>query len=274
VPLAAREEAWLEAHLVACVACRAIAAMYAKDQFALRKLRDTTPEPPRDLWARTAARIERESAARLPRRPAGSRQGAPLPLLGGLSGLAVVAVVVVATAVSGGFLNGAGQPAVSSPAIALASQVIPLKAALEVDAGTVHWLGASDDGAFAYNVAHIDVVCAHDRQPDCAPFEDGHAKRVTLTATPRFVFQSPVDAQAVVVGTDSTGADAVIVVPLPTPDPTPDPTATAIATAAPGSSVEPSASLDAASSTEPTPTPSVLISATSTLVFVRAGFFF
>ena len=70
---------------------------------------------------------------------------------------------------------------------------------------------------------------------------------MTLTATPRFVFQSPVDHQAVVVGTDSTGADAIIVVPLPTPDPTPAPTATAGAEAAPGSSLEPSSSADAAS---------------------------
>lgn len=266
VPLAAREEAWLETHLAGCVACRAIAAMYTKDQLALRKLRDTTPEPPRDLWARTAARIERESAAKRARHPAGSRQGASLPVLGGLSGLAVVAVVVVATAISGGFLNGVGQPPASSPPIALASQVIPLKAALEVDAGTVNWLGASDDGAFAYNMARIDVVCPHDRQPDCAPFEDGHAKRVTLMATPRFVFQSPIDAQAVVVGTDSTGADAIFVVPLPTPDPTPEPTATASTEAAPGSSPDASASPDVVSSTEPTPTPSVLLSATSTLV--------
>lgn len=269
-PIAAREEAWLTVHLAGCVACRAIADMYAKDQVALRNLRDATPEPPRDLWARTAARIERESAAKRGRGPIGSRQGVPLPVLGGLSGLAVVGVVVVATAISGGFLNGVGQPATSSPPVALASQVI-LKAALEVDAGTVHWLGASDDGAFAYNVARIDVVCPHDRQPDCAPFEDGHAKRVTLMATPRFVFQSPVDAQAVVVGTDSTGADAVIVVPLPTPDPTPEPVVAASAEAAPGSSAEPSASSDAASSTEPTPTPSILISATSTLVPIASA---
>jgi hypothetical protein len=264
-PLAAREEAWLAAHLAGCVACRAIADMYAKDQLALRKLRETSPEPPRDLWARTAARIERESAAKRARRPLGSPQGLPLPVLGGLSGVAVVAVVVVATAVSGGFLNGVGQPAASSP-VALASQVIPLKAALEVDAGTVHWLGAGEDGAFAYNVAHIDVVCPHDRQPDCAPFEDGHAKRVTLTATPRFVFQSPVDAQAVVVGTDSTGADAVIVVPLPTPDPTPEAIPTASAGAAAAFGDQPASPVDVESSTEPTPTPSILISATSTLV--------
>ena len=267
-PLAAREQAWLDSHLAACVACRAIAEMYAKDSAALRTQRDAMPEPPRDLWARTAARIERESAARrTAMRRAGSRQGPSLPILGAVSGLAVVALVVVATAVSGGFLSGVGQQAASSPAIALASQAIPLKAALEVDAGTVTWLGASEDGAFAYNVADIDVVCPHDRQPDCAPFEDGHARRVTLTATPQFVFQSPVDYQAVVVGTDSTGADAIIVVPLPTPDPTPDVRRPRRATeAVPGSSLEP-----AASSIELSPTPSVLISATSTLVPIESA---
>ncbi len=44
--------------------------------------------------------------------------------------------------------------------------------------------GVRDDGAFAYNVANIDAVCPLDRQPDCAPFADGHARRVTLTADP------------------------------------------------------------------------------------------
>jgi hypothetical protein len=270
-PLAAREQAWLETHLADCVACRAIAEMYAKDRMALRKLDDVAPQPPRDLWARTAARIERESAAkRAAMRRAGPRQGPSLPFLTALSGLAVVMVVVVATSLSGGFLNGVGRQAASSPPVAFASQAIPSKAALEVDAGTVTWLGASDDGAFAYNVADIDVVCPHDRQPDCAPFEDGHARRVTLTAMPRFVYQSPVDAQAVLVGTDSTGADAIIVVPLPTPEPTPDPTPSASGEAVAGPSGEPSGSPDVAS-TAPSATPSILITATSTLVPIESA---
>ena len=49
-------------------ACRSVAAAYEADRLALRGLRDQQPEPPRDLWARTAAAIERESAvARRPR---------------------------------------------------------------------------------------------------------------------------------------------------------------------------------------------------------------
>jgi hypothetical protein len=242
-PLPKREVAWLETHLADCIACRAIAEMYASDRASLRKLRDNVPEPPRDLWARTAARIEQEAARRARTRPTRSRRTS-MPVLGTLSGLAVVAVVVVATAISGGFLGGIGQQPASSPPIALASQVIPSKSAIEVDAGTVHWLGSSEDGAFAYNVASIDFVCRHDRQPDCAPFEDGHAKRVTLAATPRFIFQSPVDDEAVVVGTDANGADTVFIVPLPTPDPTPEPTPDASATASAGSPEQPSASVE------------------------------
>ena len=247
-PLAKREEAWLEGHLAECIACRAIADMYSADRAALRLLRDDLPEPPRDLWARTAARIEQESARRTPAGPMRSRRPS-LPVLGTLSGLAVVSVVVVATAISGGFLGGIGQDgATRSPSIALASQVAPPSTAIEVGAGKVHWLGGGEDGVFAYNVADIDIVCRHDRQPDCAPFEDGHAKRVTLAATPRFVYQSPVDDQAVVVGTDATGADAVIVVSLPTPDPTPEPSAGESPSASGGSPEAPSASVASAPS--------------------------
>ena len=43
-------------------------AAYEADRLALRGLRDRAPEPPRDLWARTAAAIERESASHRARR--------------------------------------------------------------------------------------------------------------------------------------------------------------------------------------------------------------
>ncbi|MDO8485850.1 MAG: hypothetical protein Q7S35_12990, partial [Candidatus Limnocylindrales bacterium] len=265
-PLPAREETWLEAHLADCEPCGTIAEAYATDRLALRLLRDVNPEPPRDLWARTAAGIERESSARQPAgRRMRPRRTTSLPALGALSGLAVVAVVVVATAISGGFLGRVGRNDAAGPSasVALASQEIaPQPTALAVGAGKVHWLGASEDGAFAYNVADIDVVCPHDRQPDCAPFEDGHAKRVTLTATPKFVFQSPVDDQAVVVGTDANGADAVLVVALPTPDPTPEATAGASPEASTGSADSPTSSPSATpsapqASVSPTDLPTV-----------------
>ena len=159
----------------------------------------------------------RSSPPRAPSRPA----------VGALSALAVVAVVLVATALSGGFLGDHGIALASShPGESPGRQ--PARRADRHRRGRRRGPLARrpiDNGAFAYNVANVDAVCPLDRQPDCAPFADGHARPVTLTAIPKFVFQSPVDDQAVVVGTDAAGADAVIVVALPTPEPSILPTA-------------------------------------------------
>ena len=247
-PLKPSEAAWLETHLAECSACLAVAEAYVADRLALRRLRDAIPEPPRDLWARTAAGIEGEAVARGRARESGRPSPArSRPAIGVLSGLVVVALVLVATALSGGFLGNFGVALASShPAQSQTASFLPGPTAIAVGAGQVRWLGVRDDGAFAYNVANIDAVCPFDRQPDCAPFADGHARRVTLAATPRFVFQSPVDAEAVVVGTDAAGADAVIVVALPAPE-TPE----QIATAIPDSPVP----TVAAATIEPTPAP-------------------
>jgi hypothetical protein len=67
-PLPGPEAAWLESHLADCDNCRAIADSYEADRLLLRQLRENDPEPPRDLWARTAAGIEREGAAHRPAR--------------------------------------------------------------------------------------------------------------------------------------------------------------------------------------------------------------
>jgi WD40-like Beta Propeller Repeat len=255
-PLKRSEAAWLETHLAECSACLAIAEAYAADRLALRRLRDTMPEPPRDLWARTAAGIEREAAAG-GRARGSAKLGQPRsrPAIGALSGLAVVAVVLVATALSGGFLGNFGVVlSTNHPDQSLTASLRPAPTAIVVGAGQVRWLGVRDDGAFAYNVANVDAVCPLDRQPDCAPFADGHARRVTLAAVPKFVFQSPVDAQAVVVGTDAAGADAVIVVALPAPE-TPAPIETAAAESPvpsiPATTLEPTPETTASTSESP-----------------------
>ena len=100
--LGVEEAAWLEGHLAECPSCTSISAQFAADRLALRALREAPPQPPRDLWARTAAAIEQESgrghspATRTPRR---SR----LPI-GALSGLAVIAVVIGVSTLSGTLL--------------------------------------------------------------------------------------------------------------------------------------------------------------------------
>ena len=55
---------WLDEHMAGCAECAADLAAYTADRELLRALRDHAPEPPRDLWARTAAAIEQDHARR------------------------------------------------------------------------------------------------------------------------------------------------------------------------------------------------------------------
>src|SRR4051794_33076357 len=100
-PLDERGAAWLGSHLERCPDCRGDRDAYAADRALLRTLRTAPPEPPRDLWARTAAAIDqaapagRRPATRSPLagvlRPRGPR-GIPL---GPLTGVLAAAIVLV-----------------------------------------------------------------------------------------------------------------------------------------------------------------------------------
>lgn len=273
-PLQPPDATWLADHLAGCRTCRAIAAAYESDRMVLRALRDHEPEPPRDLWARTAAAIERESASRgsVPRR-AGSPRRRSMPALGVLSGVAVIAVVIGASVLSGGFLGGTKTvvlPPASNQAVALASSAAtPGPTPLAVGAGSVGWVGTAADGGLAYNVTDVDEVCPAERQPDCAPVADRGAKRVDIAIRPKSISQSPVNNEAVVVGTDATGEDAVMVIALPTPEPTATPKASAqptIPSVPPTATASPTATPARPSSTPsrtPAPTPTATANATA-----------
>jgi len=236
---------WLRDHLAGCSSCRGVAAAYQADTMALRALRDRTPEPPRDLWARTSAAIEREAAS-----SGGSRRistGRPRPALGVLSGIAVIAVVIGASVMSGGWLNAPTTvaPEPTSPGVALGSpSARPGPTPIVVGAGSVGWVGTSTTGELAYNVTNVNEVCPVERKPDCAEVSDGHSRQVDLKIHPKSISQSPVRNQAVVVGTDGSGSDAVMVIALPTVEPTTTPVPTAQEpSATPGT--EPSQTADA-----------------------------
>ena len=91
---------WLAGHLETCAECSRDREVYAADQALLRALRETTPEPPRDLWARTAAAIDHEAGGRrrIPGVPVASRGGRQLwrglPI-GAAAGALLVVVVFV-----------------------------------------------------------------------------------------------------------------------------------------------------------------------------------
>jgi hypothetical protein len=284
-PLDAGDATWLAAHLVECESCRDVAAAYDTDRLALRTMRDRQPEPPRDLWARTSAVIERESGSRGVRagqRPRPRRRSIPL---GALSGIAVIAVVVGATALSGGFFPGAspvdGPSGSSAPIAVVPTSVLPGATPMAVGVGSVEWLGTSSTGKLAYSSTPIEEVCTTKGQPDCEPVADRDSKEVDLSIEPKSISQSPVGNQAVVVGTDASGSDAVVVLSLPTPRPTetapatppPTPRPTVTPTSTPEPTQTPAASESAtvlespdpsasdSASTEPSSTPAVTPSA-------------
>lgn len=280
-PLGLSEATWLDEHLATCAACTAIASSYESDREALRGWRDLQPEPPRDLWARTAAAIEQESAAR-GRGPAtsGTRQRR-IPV-GALSGLAVIAVVVGVSTVSGGLFNGSGPdvpmagqassgPIGAGDTATPSSEVAVMPTPFSVGAGDVQWVGTAPDGSMAYNAAPVGMVCPIDSAVDCATL-DGIGERFALTSTPKSIIGSPTEGQAVVVSDDGAGGQQVLVLSLPeareSAEPTATPTTTAtepVATA----STEPTTTAPATeppateppateppSTTEPSPTPS------------------
>ena len=259
------EESWLNEHLAGCDECRAVAEAYDTDRLALRSLRDITPEPPRDLWARTAARIEREAGGR--GRSMRSASGSRLPL-GALSGIVVVVIVLGATALNGGWLLPA--PGTATGSSAVGANIQPGATPMLVAAGSVAWIHTLGDGAIAYNNADLDEVCPMGDQPDCAALDDQTYSRLALAAAPKSVIGSPTNGQAVVVGQDASGHQSIFAVSLPKahatqrPTSTPKPTPTAVATASPAetASTAPSPTLDAESTvpdpdadTCPTPRP-------------------
>jgi hypothetical protein len=267
-PLGLTEATWLDEHLAACPDCAAVAAAYDADRLGLRAMRGVTPEPPRDLWARTSAAIERESVARgRSPRPA-SQPGRRLPL-GVLSGVAVIAVVVGASLLSGGWLGSptpqgmatVDDPSATPESITASAAIAAVPTPFVVGAGNVAWLRAGPDGTF-YGNAAVERVCPAGGAAGCANV-DAKQERLDLdlASAPRSVIGSPTDRQAVVVGDDGSGGDQLLVMALPdgaasTPDPTeeaPTTTPTPTATPAPGATGTPAPTDDPAATAEPTP---------------------
>jgi hypothetical protein len=171
-PLEPADAAWLADHLAGCAACRSTAAAYEADRLLLRSLRDRQPEPPRDLWARTAAAIERESAAH------GARTARPAAAAAGRARVhrgrgccrgrprrdGVVGRVPERPTECGDRATG---DAAAGRRGAVVDDAGPTPIA--VGAGSVGWVGTDPDGKFAYNVTKVSEVCPAERQPDCAP---------------------------------------------------------------------------------------------------------
>ena len=235
-PLGIVESNWLEAHLADCPQCAAIAADYEDQRRALRALREETPTPPRDLWARTSAGIEAVARQGGVHQPAAARRSR-LPI-GALSGIAVIVLVVGLSAMSGGLLGITGPvvPGIpgtgsgSQPAIAAASAEGPPPTPFAVDAGDVAYVRHGVDGS-VFNSAQINQVCPSEGQNGCAALQEPKPRKLDLAASPRTIISAPGEHQAVAVGRGTAGGDQVVVVDLPTdqtsaPSSTPSPPTT------------------------------------------------
>lgn len=211
-PLMARETEWLDRHLAGCQDCRSVAAEYDEDRALLRGLRDVTPVPPRDLWARTAAAIEVEHGARRPSR--GFWRLGRLPLA------PVAAFLVAAIAFGAGFLNGAFPfgPGHGSP----------FPTPIQVGSGEVRVLTLAADGSLSVSSKRYDQVCPIGTSVcNGSTATDGSTRTIPLADLGLVdAYLSPLQDHIVVLqkGSDPSGVFVVPVNPFPNGSPSANPT--------------------------------------------------
>ena len=220
-PLGEADQAWLADHLGRCPYCRAEREAYDADRAMLRSLRDQPLVPPRDLWARTAAELERQGLpARARRGPLGlslppvSSRGLPYgPLAGAL--VALVVLVVAFMPPSTPLVPSGSQPASQ---VAVSSQQ-PGATPIRATADRVAWVTSTGDGRYSIVFAAVDEVCNDDSQ-GCAPLTGSSPAPLQLGAPPKAVVMSPANDQIAVVGADGEAAGSVVIVSVATPRPT------------------------------------------------------
>jgi hypothetical protein len=250
---------WLARHIDACTECRREHDAFAADRELLRSLRDKPIEPPRDLWARTSAALDRESgkrhspAAGIDRRsPAGRERGTRAPWFGLPTGAAagvLILLVVVGTALLPGLLRPGQEPSGTQVAVSSGG---PGPTPIAVNPATIVQGSTAADGSLEIMFTDIDAVCPRAR-PECVPPPGGgpvqtlgqlDAKASTMTISPddhQLVFEA-------VGGTADVGKIYIVPVPTTGSEQTPPPTATT-------GSGSPEPGTPAPPSQEPTPAP-------------------
>jgi hypothetical protein len=224
-PLGLTESTWLDEHLAGCPSCAAMGAAFEDDRLALRALRDDAPEPPRDLWARTAAAIEAEAPTHREDQAGTVRRRVPV---GALSGFVAVVFVVGVTLFSGTILlyddtgNGVkGDDGIELPpgSTAAAGPTAVEATPFAVDAGSVGWIQGPNAGV---HIARVDRVCPAKGAAGCPTLET-ESDRIAFKAETKTIVGSPTRHQAVAIARSAADVDEVVVVALPEPERTPAP---------------------------------------------------
>ena len=249
-PLGESEASWLAGHLDGCAECRRDREAYLADRVLLRSLRDNTPEPPRDLWARTSAALDREARHR-PARPS-SASGArrfPLARAAGVLVLLVVIGAAVAPRIIPPPTTALATPGAQPTSDA--GQPTPFVVA----AAPVGWVRQTRDGSWELVISDVAAVCPRGQSGCQSLGEDVHGRPVALGNPPASVSISP-DEHHLVVESVGKGAapSKILVVPVPAPTPAATP------------EVQPTAVLQSsgpqtAPPTSPSPIPSSAIAA-------------
>ncbi|HEU4671817.1 MAG TPA: hypothetical protein VFS32_02850 [Candidatus Limnocylindrales bacterium] len=257
-PLEAPDESWLDEHLAACEKCASIARGYEADRALFRSA--AAPVPPRDLWARTAARLDRETTReRFVRRRLDPQR---LPV-GALAGALVLAVVLGAATLQRGVLPTGPRPLPSTAASASAAvpSTLSADAPLSVDR-EVRLLRPGADGTLGLLTATVDRVCSGATSGGCQAQTEQSGGAIEVRQHPKSVVQSPQGNQLAVVVTDPNGDSNVVIVSTPTsvpatptPTPTPAPTPTAAPTVSPTVLPSSPGSPHPSRSPRPSPTP-------------------
>jgi hypothetical protein len=263
-PLAEDESAWLARHLESCTECGQDRDAYLADRELLRALRTQAPEPPRDLWARTASALDREARRRPHKAGAraardGQRRSARpsawrgLPL-GAATG-ALVALIVVGAAFLGQPIQPPG-PTPGRSAVAIQTES-PGPTPITVAAAPVQYLRVKPDGSWELVSSAIDEVCPRS-DPECTPdLEDGPGRDVDLGRRPEtVVLTKRADKLVIEEPGDANQPGRIVVLPLSGPrpgaslDPTDAPPSDGNTTADPGTAAP---TQPATSSPDPTP---------------------
>jgi hypothetical protein len=268
------ETEWLDRHLADCPDCRATADAYAEQRLAIRGLRDRQPEPPRDLWARTAAAIEAEMAGRPPARARRFSPGLFFPAT------LVATTLVVAVAfgalissqpakhgVSGDEGSSPGQLAVNPSDRATVSagggSKAPTTTPFPVTA-KVEVAKKDPNGKLVISTQLVDRVCPKSASEPCDTSTPPAETSVTIDQDASAVFSDETGERYIVVGGADGGDKGTVTVVTaavsgPTGSPSPTPSASsseqpASPSPTPTASPSPSASpIESASpSTEPT----------------------
>ncbi len=211
-PLTRAQQRLLAGHLRSCAQCRQVEQDYRAQRAQLRSM--PIPLPPRDLWPRTSAALDREIArhpARFMRR--GDRRHEPLRLEAGRQrrhpSAALVGVLAAIGAVTA-FASIELAPDLGRGSLGGASQPTPFSIAEQ----QLAFIGSNQQDLAVYRT-QVDRACPT-TTPECVGGEDITGTPIELPngIKPQNVALSPSGRQLALVGQD-VGRDVFAVVMLP-----------------------------------------------------------